>query len=1194
LCPLFRQQNTKLKIRALIAHLLTWACLIGSALPAHAGNIGFSISFTGDDIALTSNGSEPAYQVSAWTLDATSHWQRVQVQDGNAAYLPPGRGLKGRRLVAAVSTGLGRADPLLVLLHDQAGSPIAQLAWRQAPATHRQPLPTQRSSARLSVAADAAHAQQIIASYAVVMPYEGIKRLEKPLPATTPPPDPLRHVWAGDAPLLLATGAAQSGAWLVHESAGGALSLQIVPDGVVRGQEQVPAWLVWARQYLLWGAGWLLGLGALTLASAWLAQAAGRLRQPQRPAPAPCLPPRARESKKTHASAAPLSTFPQSGKEQLPEAQPFSSSLAGGGQGWALGLLDVFIVFASACLIASVLGIGFLTSGNLPTGGDSASHLLYVWTYARDLLPSGHITAWLPEVFGGFAFLSYYFPLSFISIAALAQVLPFAPAMKIGMFAGAMLLPGAVWLGSVYLLRLARAVAIWGVLASLAFLLHEQNSIWGGNLLSTLAGEFAYSYGMLFSVLTLMAWQRSITSGRHWWLAALLEAATGFSHGFALLLTGFATAAFLLDRRNAWRNLRLLALGHGLAFFLLAGWLWPMLQMHRLTIPNDALFEVSRWQELLPQPLQPVLAAGVAATLLLFILHLTLDRRRLAPDLPDCFKIDASLRHAAFMAAAALLAGVGFLAGGRIGVANIRFFPLVWLLGGLACAWVWGALLVRLSAALPPPARWGLRLMSVAAGLALAGWTSLQVTAAPDWGLWNHSGLQAKPQWQRLSQLFPALSGRLDSPRLTFEHDPANNDIGSTRTLEALPMFLGGRPVLEGLYMESAPVGPAIYQLQSEVSTHPSSPLARFPSGSLDLDRAAEHMNFLWANQVLIRHDDTFKAFAASPLFTEVASAAPFHVFQLKAFDSQWVDLLDPTRQQLTWLPPQGWMEASFAWFKSRERFRRELPVFYDGPAPPIVAPAAGAKVHDLQLERDKLSWRTDAVGAAHLVRVAWHPRWRLATKGQLYLAGPGFMLVVPEEANVVLEYGHTRVGMAGMVATVLALLVLLALVWRDWRVWRSGAPGPGVARNAPWPRDALAALWPLLLVGAGLWLHLHNPERLYTDAWALMRTNQPLQAAKGFDQAYSARTSDAKREEALFWAAKAYEQGGQPDTALQRYRELTTRFHGYWLAESLYTQSQLEQAAGASAQAQRTRARLLQDFPNDRWTQKLKAQTTP
>jgi hypothetical protein len=258
-----------LAIRAIfgLARDLLWALV--TTLPALAGSIGFSISFTADEIAITNTGTEPAYRVSEWTLDAASQWQRVQVESGNAAYLPPGQSLKGRRLTSAAPSGLGRADPLLVLLHDQAGSRIAQLAWRQTPTTHPQPLPTQRQGVQLSVPADTAREQKIIASYALVVPYEGIGQLGQPLLSTAAPANPLRHVWATDAPMLLTTGAAQGGAWLVHENASSALSVQIVPDGVVRGQEQVPVWLVWGRQYLLQVAAWLAGLGALMLAGGW-------------------------------------------------------------------------------------------------------------------------------------------------------------------------------------------------------------------------------------------------------------------------------------------------------------------------------------------------------------------------------------------------------------------------------------------------------------------------------------------------------------------------------------------------------------------------------------------------------------------------------------------------------------------------------------------------------------------------------------------------------------------------------------------------------------------------------------------------------------------------------------------------------------------------------------------------------------
>lgn len=42
--------------------------------------------------------------------------------------------------------------------------------------------------------------------------------------------------------------------------------------------------------------------------------------------------------------------------------------------------------------------------------------------------------------------------------------------------------------------------------------------------------------------------------------------------------------------------------------------------------------------------------------------------------------------------------------------------------------------------------------------------------------------------------------------------------------------------------MESALLAPVVYQLQAEVSRAPSSPLTRFPSGSMDIKAAAAHM----------------------------------------------------------------------------------------------------------------------------------------------------------------------------------------------------------------------------------------------------------------------------------------------------------------------------------------------------------------
>lgn len=837
-------------------------------------------------------------------------------------------------------------------------------------------------------------------------------------------------------------------------------------------------------------------------------------------------------------------------------------------------IAEVCFAAASAALIASVLGIGFLNSPNWPTGGDSASHLLYAWLYANELFFSGHITPWVPEVFGGLPFLSYYFPMPFIVIAVLSKPLSIAIAYKWGAFLAAMLLPGAVFIGSRRWLKFSWLASLFGALGALAFLLHEQNSIWGGNLLSTLAGEFSYSYGLLFAVMAMIAWSRAVSVGRGWVLAGILEAACGFSHGFPLLVLGFSTAFLLLDISRFGHTFGLLVRGHLLAFCLLGGWLWPMIEMHSLTIPNDAAFPLSSWRDLLPQTLWPFLASGMIGLALLLV-----------PAVRRSWGSEQS-RAAHLFAGGAGLSAVAFIAGDRMGLADIRFFPLVWLLGAIVCGWLAGQAISSLGGKALLP-RFSRALLATASCLALLGWLGQNIHAAPDWGLWNHSGLDAKPQWHNLKNLFPAMRGDLWSPRLVFEHDPANNDIGSTRTLEALPMFLNHRPVLEGLYMESAVLGPAIYQLQSEVSARPSSPLVRFPSGSLDPQFAAQHMNFLHANTLLLRSKEAQAAIEASGLFEKTAASPPFAVYRLKHFDSHLAEVIT---KPLRLLPQQDWMQDAFAWFRTRSRFEAYQPVYGMKVAPPQDIDTTFPPVTEKLLTRDNLVFETGALGKPHLIKIAYHPRWHLISKGSLTIAAPGFMMVIPEEEEIHLVYGHTLVGQFGMIATTGAVLFLLFLAAKRLsRRPSSGITEIDAAIRYPFFERMLPHIlaW-LLLTAAGIYFVLHSPERIYNSAWDNMRANNYTKAGALFAEAYELRRPPAKKEEALFWLAKSSELAGQRTEAIAHYRELCERYHGYWLPESLYTLIALERLEGHTAETAPYAKRLREEYPNNSWTRKL------
>lgn len=827
-------------------------------------------------------------------------------------------------------------------------------------------------------------------------------------------------------------------------------------------------------------------------------------------------------------------------------------------------ITDVAVVIIFAGLTIHLLGIDFLNSANTPTGGDSASHLLYAHRYSDNLLFSGKILPWMPEVFAGFPFLSYYFPLPFIVMATMSKFIGFAPAFKWGSFAAAILLPGAVHVAGRRWLALPWAAAVLGACGTFAFLLHEQNSIWGGNLLSILSGEFAYSYGILFATLACLAWVRAPYIRGGWIIAALLEAATGFSHGFTLLVAGFSTLLLLIETDNPLRTIRMLICGHLLAFCLLGGWLWPMLEMHGYTIPNDGTSPLSGWQSLLPLSLRPVFAAGLTA--LPICLFSTSVRGSIT---------SLQAKAIRYFAGSAALACLAFIAGDQIGLANIRFFPMTWLFCAIISGWSIGFVLSCLPT-VPPTAR---ILFTTALLLGVLGWMGQTVKKAPDWSLWNHTGLESKPQWHNLTKLFPVMKGSLWSPRLLHEYDPANNDLGSPRTLESLPLFID-RPVLEGLYMESALTGPAIYQLQAEVSTNPLSPLVRFPSSGFDPAFAATHMRFMHADTLLLRSAKSKKAVEKCDLFMKVAESPPFALYRVKEFSSRLAEVVD---RPISIRPIKGWMEDAFIWFRSSSRFKTYQPV-YGAPTGLTSAPSTTV-VREIGLERDRLHFKTDDIGKPHLIKVSWHPRWRLSSAGRLYLTAPGFMLVVPQEKDIILEFGHTIIGYAGMASTAAALVATI-FCWLKRDKFFIFAQNEEVS-NRPVLYVKLAVYW-AGIVFFSIRLAVLAPERAYGKALQAQQAKQYDEAAFFFQRAFERRRPPARKEEALFWLAKTNELRGNKEEALKRYFELTQKYHGLWLPESLYKCVRLGAESGKRAISDSCAAQLQEEYPDNVWTAKL------
>src|SRR2546421_4431334 len=240
----------------------------------------------------------------------------------------------------------------------------------------------------------------------------------------------------------------------------------------------------------------------------------------------------------------------------------------------------------SATSVASLVAVGgvvafvlwqlrpdLLLAHTTPAGGDMGAHV-HGPAYLRDhLLPHGRLTGWTPDWYGGCPALTFYFPLPSLLIVALGNIIPYAIAFKLVTVLGLVSLPVAAWaMGRLSGMRDPGPACL--AVATLPFLFERAFTIYGRNIPSTLAGEFAFSISLSVGLVFLGVVARGLETGRHRALAAGLLAVTGLCHMIPTLFV-LAGVGVLFVLRPGRRQLRYLAAVLPVAGLLVAFWALP-------------------------------------------------------------------------------------------------------------------------------------------------------------------------------------------------------------------------------------------------------------------------------------------------------------------------------------------------------------------------------------------------------------------------------------------------------------------------------------------------------------------------------------------------------------------------------------------------------------------------------------------
>jgi hypothetical protein len=679
----------------------------------------------------------------------------------------------------------------------------------------------------------------------------------------------------------------------------------------------------------------------------------------------------------------------------------------------------VGIVVACCLFVLFQLQPDLLLRNTTTAGGDTGAH---VWwpAYLRDhLLPQGRIAGWAPDWYAGFPAGQFYFPLPALLIVALDTLVPYSIAFKLVTALGAIALPAAAYGFGRGLRAPSPAPALFAVGATI-FLVFKgdpgtgaeatqiagNQRIMGGNLASTLAGEYSFTLALALGLFFLGALAYTLDHRRRLWLPAVLLGATVMSHLVVGMFVVVGAVIVWLARRPR-QNFGIVAAVAGVGGLLTAVWTVPLLAT--LGYTTDMGYEPIRAFRAYMFPWYPAYVLWIVPLIGIAIVGGIRNRRRVTLEIAAL----TAVMGLAFW----LWEGLTNLVDSTP-VWNLRLLPF-WYLGLILLAMLGAAELARGAAALvvrrpdlfsrfrrpepeatepagssatssvaaelvtasPPGGRAREQAIMRILTIVLVTWLVVVValwrvyeTTGPVtfWAEWNYSGYERTGNAAD-AKVFPeyrALVDALDKlppGRATWEGGPSLGVYGTTLALMMLPYWTDGRIAsMEGLYFESSATTPYHFMAVATLAGpgNASNPQRGLPYRSLaEFDVGVRYLQKMGVRYYVVHSDEAKQQAAQSGALVEVATSPDT--------DGQ---------------PPLGWTVYEV----------REAPLVEPLTVEPVVAPgvSAGDWQDDVAVPWWDAPTQTPA-GARDLSLldrpfVAGGPsRWKRAQPGLTYLDAP-------------------------------------------------------------------------------------------------------------------------------------------------------------------------------------------------------------
>ncbi len=380
-----------------------------------------------------------------------------------------------------------------------------------------------------------------------------------------------------------------------------------------------------------------------------------------------------------------------------------------------------------------------------------------------------------------------------------------------------------------------------------------------------------------------------------------------------------------------------------------------------------------------------------------------------------------------------------------------------WLVGIVGAALIVGLFLApaRMQSATLIPAI----AASLIIGAAAVG-TVTEEAYVDGWARWNYSGYEQKgpfAEYQAVTERVAALG----PGRVQWEANGELNQYGTPMALMLFPYWSqGANPSMEGLFFESSLTTPFHFLNAAELSRKPSNPIPGLAYRNFDFDRGSAHMQ-LFNVEYYVTFTEEARAEALShPDFSLIAETTPFTIFELpesslvdiarfepwvyETGDSSflssmtgvfspseepdfvdvaldWYDDLDLLDQWIVEEGPDDWARVTAKAVDDSEGLRPPtVEVDYPSERTPI---ATIGQVSDVEIEDERVSFSTTAIGVPHMVKVSYFPNWQVEGAEGPFRVSPSLMMVIPTQSDVTLQFKSTWAEKSGLALSILGII---------------------------------------------------------------------------------------------------------------------------------------------------------------------------